>query len=207
MTGFCYFWSEESMKNTIIYLIGHYAVGKLTVARAIVDATNARLFDNHLANNVVFSLIQVDGRTSLPERVWDLIGVIRDQALLAMEELAPSDASFVLTNCLLESDPGDRAAYEKVEQLAIARRSLFVPVILTASDTAHSSRMASPDRVERFKMTDAVAAARKRQTTELLRVSHPHRLDIDTTDMPPVEAARKIISYAASLAAGLSRNS
>ncbi|NKC51605.1 hypothetical protein HED63_19565 [Ochrobactrum cytisi] len=93
------------MKNTIIYLIGHYAVGKLTVARAIVDATNARLFDNHLANNVIFSLIQVDGRTSLPERVWDMIGVIRDQALLAMEELAPSDASFVLTNCLLESDP------------------------------------------------------------------------------------------------------
>ncbi|MEL4377145.1 hypothetical protein [Brucella cytisi] len=195
------------MKNTIIYLIGHYAVGKLTVARAIVDATNARLFDNHLANNVIFSLIQVDGRTSLPERVWDMIGVIRDQALLAMEELAPSDASFVLTNCLLESDPGDRATYEKVEQLAIARRSVFVPVILTASDTAHSCRMASPDRAERFKMTDAVAAARKRQTTELLRVSHPHRLDIDTTDMPPVEAARKIISYAASLAAGLSRNS
>ncbi|OIS95115.1 hypothetical protein [Brucella cytisi] len=195
------------MKNTIIYLIGHYAVGKLTVARAIVDATNARLFDNHLANNVIFSLIQVDGRTSLPERVWDMIGVIRDQALLAMEELAPSDASFVLTNCLLESDPGDRATYEKVEQLAIARRSVFVPVILTASDTAHSCRMASPDRAERFKMTDAVAAARKRQTTELLRVNHPHRLDIDTTDMPPVEAARKIISYAASLAAGLSRNS
>ena len=195
------------MKNTIIYLIGHYAVGKLTVARAIVDATNARLFDNHLANNVIFSLIQADGRTPLPERVWDMIDVIRDQALLAMEELAPSDASFVLTNCLLESDPGDRAAYEKVEQLAIARRSVFVPVILTASDIAHSSRMASPDRAERFKMTDAVAAARKRQTTELLRVSHPHRLDIDTTDMPPVEAARKIISYAASLAAGLSRNS
>ncbi len=44
------------MRNTIIYLIGHYAVGKLTIARAIAAAADARIFDNHLANNVIFSL-------------------------------------------------------------------------------------------------------------------------------------------------------
>src|SRR5687767_11810027 len=102
------------MQNTIIYLIGHYGVGKLTVANAICAATGARLFDNQLANNVIFSLIRADGRTPLPDRVWDMIDVIRSQALLAVEELTPPDASFVLTNCLLESDPGDRAAYDKV---------------------------------------------------------------------------------------------
>ena len=62
------------MNNTIIYLIGHYGVGKLTIAKAICAATSARLFDNHLANNVVFSLIPTDGRTKLPPRIWDLIG-------------------------------------------------------------------------------------------------------------------------------------
>ena len=195
------------MKNVIIYLIGHYAVGKMTVARAIANTTDARIFDNNLANNVIFSLVRADGRTPLPERVWDMIGVIRDQALLAIEELAPSDASFILTSCLLESDPGDRAAYEKVEQLASARRSVFVPVILTASDAAHSDRMGAPERAERLKMTDAIAAARKRQSTELLSVNHPNRLDIDTTDMPPVEAARMIISHVARLAARLSQKS
>ena len=54
------------MKNTIVYLIGHYGVGKLTIAKAICDATGARLFDNHLANNVIFSLVRADGSTPLP---------------------------------------------------------------------------------------------------------------------------------------------
>lgn len=198
---------ENKLKNTIIYLIGHYAVGKLTIARAIAGATGARIFDNHLANNIIFSLIRGSDRTPLPDRVWNMIDVIRDQALLAMEELAPSDASFVLTNCLLESDPGDRAAYEKVERLASARRSVFVPVILTASDAAHSNRIGSPERAERLKMTDPIAAARKRQTTELLRVSHPNRLDVDTTDVQPVDVAHMIISHVVSSVSRLSQNS
>ena len=51
------------MNNTIIYLIGHYGVGKFTIAQAIAEATDARVFDNHLANNVIFSLIREDGKT------------------------------------------------------------------------------------------------------------------------------------------------
>lgn len=188
------------MKNTIIYLIGHYGVGKLTIARAICAATDARLFDNHLANNVIFSLIRADGRTPLPERVWRMIDVIREQALLAMEELTPPEASFVLTNCLIEGDPEDRAAYDRVLQAATRRGSIFVPVLLTASDAAHAARMASPERAERLKHTDAASAEWKRQHTELLRVSHPNRIDIDTTELPPDQAARLIIEHAERLA-------
>jgi hypothetical protein len=184
------------VNNTIVYLIGHYGVGKLTIARAICAGTDARLFDNHLANNVVFSLIRADGKTPLPERVWDLIDVIRDQALLAIEELTPPDAGFVLTNCLLESEPGDRAAYDKVQALAARRGSVFVPVVLEASDAAYAARIPSPERAERLKHTDADSAERKRRTTELLRIDHPHRLDLDTTDLPPAEAARIIVEHA-----------
>lgn len=188
------------MKNTIIYLIGHYAVGKLTVARAIAAASNARLFDNHLVNNVIFSLIRADGRTPLPEGVWDMIDVIRNQALLAMEKLVSTEVSFVLTNCLLETDPNDRAAYEQVEQLAMKRGNLFVPVLLTASDDAHADRMASSERAERLKWTDTAGAVNKRQTTELLRIIHPNRLDLDTTHLQPATAAQMIISHATLLA-------
>ncbi len=188
------------MRNTIIYLIGHYAVGKLTIARAIEATAGARLFDNHLANNVIFSLLRTDGRTPLPERVWDLIDVVRDQALLAIEELASTHASFVLTNCLLEHDPGDRAAYEKVEQLAIRRGSVFLPVLLKASDAAHAARISSPERGERLKMTDAASAEKMRQTTQLLRINHPNRLDIETTNLSPAEAAEMIIAHALKLA-------
>ena len=188
------------MNGTIIYLIGHYGVGKLTIAKAICATTGARLFDNHLANNVIFSLVRGDGRTPLPEGVWDKIGVIRDQAFLAIEELTLPETSFVLTNCLIEGDPLDHAAYEKVRGLASRRGSRFVPVVLRASDAAHAARMASPDRAERLKHTDAASAEHKRHTTELLHIDHPNRLDLDTTELPPDHAARIIIAHAERLA-------
>lgn len=188
------------MNNTIVYLIGHYGVGKLTIARAICAVTDTRLFDNHLANNVIFSLIRADGRTPLPEGVWDMIDVIRGQAFKAIEELTPPDTSFALTNCLLENYPGDRAAYEQVEAVAIRRGNVFVPVVLTASDTAHASRVGSVERAERLKHTDVDSAARKRLAEPLLRIDHPNRLDLDTSDLPPSEAARLIIAHAERLA-------
>lgn len=183
------------MENAIVYLIGHYGVGKLTIARSLCTKTDARLFDNHLANNVIFSLIRADGKTPLPERVWDMIDVIRDQALLAIEELTPPEASFVLTNCLLESDPMDRAAYEQVEGVAARRGSVFVPVALHATEAAYAERIPAADRAERLKHTDVESAAHRRRTTELLRIDHPNRLDLDTTHISPDDAARTIIAH------------
>ena len=188
------------MNNTIIYLIGHYGVGKLTTARAICAATDARLFDNHLANNVIFSLIRADGKTPLPQGVWDLIGVIRDQAFKAIETMTPPDTSFVLTNCLLDSDPGDREAYEQVKAVAERRGNVFVPVLLTASDDAHAARVGTPERAERLKHTDVESAWRKRQAEPLLRIEHPNRIDLDTTLTEPAETARLIIAHAERLA-------
>lgn len=188
------------MNNTIVYLIGHYGVGKLTIARQLCALTDARLFDNHLVNNVIFSLIRADGKTPLPDAVWDMIDVIRGEAFKAIEELTPPDTSFVLTNCLLENDPLDRPMYEQVAALATRRGNAFVPVLLRASDEAHAARIGSPDRHERLKHTDIASALEKRHSTELLRIDHPNRLDLDTTDLPPETAARKIIAHAESLA-------
>ena len=189
------------MRNTVIYLLGHYGVGKFTIGTAIAARTGARLFDNHLANNVIFSLIREDGRTKIPERAWDLIMTIRRQALIAMEEIARPDASFVLTNALMEGDPLDRQAYEEVLATAARRGSTFVPVILTASDTAHAVRIPSAERETRMKMTDADGAARVRQERRTLEVDHPNRLDLDTTHLPANGAAERIIRHAESCAA------
>ncbi|MBB4053205.1 hypothetical protein GGR20_002862 [Devosia subaequoris] len=188
------------MNNTIIYLIGHYGVGKFTIARAIAEATGARVFDNHLANNVIFSLIREDGKTKIPERAWDLIMTIRRQALVAMTELARPEACFILTNALMDADPMDRAAFSEVQAAAEQRRACFVPVTLLASDAAHDIRIPSPDREQRLKMTDADGAKNVRATRQLLRITHPHHLTIDTTDLPPPEAARVIIDHAERLA-------
>lgn len=184
------------MNGTIIYLLGHYGVGKLTIAKAICAQTGARLFDNHLVNNVIFSLIRQNGRTGLPDRVWDLIWIIREQAVTAIEELAPPEASFVLTNALMEGDAMDHAAYEQIVALAAARDGLFVPVVLSASDAAHAERIPTPERDAYHKATDVAAALHKRRTRQILNVDHPNRLDLDTTDLPPEAAASIIIDHA-----------
>lgn len=188
------------MHNTIIYLIGHYGVGKLTIANRITAATSARLFDNHLANNVIFSLIREDGGSKIPERAWDLIMTIRRQALTAMAEIAAPEASFVLTNALMEGDPLDRLAYDEVVATAERRGSTFVPVFLSASDVAHAERIPSADREARLKMTDAAGAELVRRSRPLLAVDHANRLDLDTTDLPAEEAAQRVITHAAARA-------
>lgn len=184
------------MQNTIIYLIGHYGVGKLTVGTEIAAQTGARIFDNHLANNVIFSLIREDGRTKIPERAWDLIMTIRRQALAAMAEIARPEASFVLTNALMEGDPLDRQAFDEVVATAERRGSTFVPVLLSATTAAHAARIPSAEREARLKMTDVEGAARVRASKSLLAVKHTNRLDLETTDLPPAEVARRIIAHA-----------
>lgn len=184
------------MHNTIIYLIGHYGVGKLTIANRITAATGARLFDNHLANNVIFSLIREDGGSKIPDAAWDLIMTIRRQALTAMAEIAAPQTSFVLTNALMEGDPLDRLAYDEVVATAERRGSTFVPVFLSASDAAHAERIPSAEREARLKMTDAAGAERVRRSRPLLAVEHANRLDLDTTDLPAEDAARRVIAHA-----------
>ena len=65
------------MQSTIVYLIGFAGTGKHTIALEICRLTGARLVDNHLINNPVFSLIQADGKTRLPETVWKKTWAIR----------------------------------------------------------------------------------------------------------------------------------
>jgi hypothetical protein len=183
------------VNNTIIYLLGHYGVGKLTVAKAICAATGARLFDNHLINNVVFSLIPADGKTPLPEQVWDTIGIIREVAFDAIKALAPPDCSYVLTNALTD-DPVDRHWFDRAVALAAHRKSRFLPVVLQCDEAAHAFRIDTPERAANLKHTDVASGLVRRTTVRLLPVDHPHKLVLDTTHLPPKAAAATIIAAA-----------
>lgn len=187
------------MNNTIVYLIGHYGVGKLTVAKAIVAATGARLLDNHLLNNVVFSLIRADGKTPLPEVVWDHIARIRDVAFEVIETLAPPEFSYVLTNAL-DDNPDDRKYFHRVVELAQYRRATFVPVLLSCDEAENARRIGTPERAANLKHTDAASALARRRSVTQLRIDHPNLLSLDTTHLPPAEAAAQIIANAERLA-------
>jgi hypothetical protein len=184
----------EQMDNAIVYLLGHYGVGKLTVAKALCGLTGARLVDSHLMSNVVFSVIRSDGKTALPAATWDLIAKVREAALEAIETLAPAGESYVLTNAL-DDTPKDRAWYDRVVLMAERRGALFVPVVVTCDEAENARRIPSPEREANMKHTDVASALERRRTTVSLPVVHPNRMDLDTTLSPPEISAAAILRH------------
>jgi len=182
------------MQNTIIYLIGYPGVGKLTIAKALCELTGARLVDNHMANNPIFSIIAVDGNTKIPEAAWDRVKAVRDILFDTILHVAPRTSSYVLTNVLLDDD-GDRDLFEQVRRLAEQRTSLFVPVVLQCQKGEHLKRVAAPGRAENYKDSQPSSLEKLMAERPLLPIVHPYVLRLDTTSLSPQEAASAILKH------------
>jgi len=187
------------MDNTIIYLIGFPGTGKYSIAREIRNLTGAKLVDNHLINNPVFSVIEADGVTPLPSAIWDRIGAIRSIVLGVIRDFSAPHFSFVFTNHLVDGDPLDAAAFTEIADLAARRRGKLIPVRLICGEDELCRRIASADRIERFKEVDPDNARARFRTRRILSVDHPHRLDLDVTHLTAAQAARRIVEYAKAL--------
>src|SRR5688500_10955918 len=99
------------MNGAFIYLIGFAGSGKLTIAKAIQERYDCILVDNHLVNNVIFSLIDPDGKSNLPKTVWLNVGRVRDAVLDTIRDLAKPGRSFIFTNELLEGEERDTQVF------------------------------------------------------------------------------------------------
>lgn len=183
------------MKNTIVYLIGYGGTGKYTIAREIAALTGAVIVDNHLINNPVFSVVGVDGKKPLPVGVWQKIEGIRRIVLDTIAELAQPEVSFLFTNELYEGLPRDRRLYEDIATLAKNRQALFVPVILHCEPEELYRRVTSPERAVRFKLRNADRTRENIHTYKLLQVDHPNCLELDVTNLSPIQAAQAIIAH------------
>lgn len=183
------------MKNTILYLIGFAGTGKYTIAKEIAALTGAVLVDNHLINNPVFSVIGADGKTPLPAGIWQKTEGIRHIVLDTIAELGKPESSFIFTNQLYAGNPVDRRWYEDVEKLATKRNALFVPVILRCELEELCRRVTSPERALRLKEIVAEKTRKKIRKYTLLRIEHPNYLELDVTNLSPLQAAQTIIAH------------
>jgi hypothetical protein len=188
------------MRPAIIHLIGPPAAGKLTVSRALADhASDAGhrvvVLDNHHTNNVIFSVMEVDGIRPLPPVVWDRIGEVRESMLKAIEELSPPDWSFVFTNVLVDGEPVDHVWVNRLQMLAATTERRFVPVHLSCDADELARRAANDDRRARMKWVDAEAIATFASDVVMLRVASDDAIDLDTTNQSPAESASMIIEH------------
>jgi hypothetical protein len=194
------------MRPALIHLIGYPGAGKFTIAKEIArlagveSRTTVKVVDNHHVNNTVFAVLDVDGHKALPPRVWDFVREVRSGVLGAIEELGPSDWSYVFTNVLFAGNPHDEAGLRSIADLAERRRSLFVPVRLHCAVDELARRIVAEDRRTRMKWMDAAGVRAQATTVPLLDVSaHVHALDLDVTDRSAAESAAAVLAHVASL--------
>ena len=186
-------------KPVTLYLIGFAGVGKYTIAQEFVKV-GYKLVDNHLINNPIFSLLDLDSAngkslqgSKIPDNAWDAIGKIRGAVLDFVA--CDSESDFVMTNELLH-DPDEHTIYNKVKEIAERRGSLFVPAKLSLDRHEHAKRIKSSGRREKHKSTHLDVAKLERG---LIMVEHPHLLEFDITGKASTEVMREILEHVYSL--------
>ena len=173
--------------------MGFAGTGKYTTGRALSNLTGAKLVDNHLINNPVFTVVGADGVTPLPAPVWEKVKQIRRTVYEAIRELSPPQMSFIFTMELRQSNPKDHAAFMELKKLAYSRRSLFVPFRLVCDVEELCRRVVSEDRRERLKEISAEAARRKSAEESVLAPRHRNLRTIDVTEKSPSGVVASIV--------------
>ncbi|MDT5059886.1 MAG: hypothetical protein QOH63_345 [Acidobacteriota bacterium] len=185
--------SSKPLDTTIIILIGFAGTGKYTIGRVLSERTGARLVDNHLINNPIFTVVNADGVSRLPPAVWDKVKEIRRLVYDAIREISPPELSFIFTLELRESDKAAHQAFLDLEELAAARESLLVPVRLICDVEELCRRVVDPARVERLKEISPELAREKCAEHSVLNPKHENVRTIDVTGKSPAESADAIM--------------
>lgn len=183
---------------SIVYLLGYPGVGKYTVGQELARLTGAVLIDNQLINHPILALLSWDGMSQLPPGTLDRTAPIRDAVITALEEIAPRSKSYVFTNVLAD-DPADIAIYDRLRRAAQVRGAVFLPVMLTCAPDVHLRRVASEDRLDRFKIADPEGVQRLMAATVLYVPDDDALLTLDTTTTAPSQTAALITKAIGSL--------
>ena len=153
----------------------------------------AILVDNHFINNVVFSLIDPDGVSPLPEPVWENTRRVREIVLDTIRELSRPERNFIFTNVLVEGESYDEEVFAKIHSLAVQRRSFFLPVRLSISIEELCRRTAFPERKAKFKSIDPEAARVQAMREEVFWPSCPY-FELEITSLSAEASARAIVT-------------
>src|SRR5450631_1426131 len=112
----------SSMK--LVFLHGSPAVGKLTVAKALLSMVPGRLFDNHASIDLARTMFDFGA-----PGFWELVHGVRYSALDAAGEYGVP--LVVMTFCYAE--PDDLPQFEKFEEIMRRHGGELLPVFLYCS--------------------------------------------------------------------------
>ncbi len=182
--------------NSVIYLISYPGVDKFTIANAIKDKLdNARVIDNHSINNLIFPFVRIDGKTKLPDEIWDYTDKIRDIVSDVLKNLSSRKFVYIFTNAFCNEVSGEYDEYKKVEDATNIRGLNLFPIRLIIDKEEHRKRITSDNRELMQKMTTDCEVNIWHQEKTILNTKHKNELTINITNKKPDQVADLIIEY------------
>ena len=170
----------------LILLHGAPAVGKLTVAKALLRLVPGKLFDNHAAMDVAGTVFDFGAAG-----YWELVHNVRLSVLTAA---ASYDVPLVvMTKCY--ADPTDRPAFEQFQTIVNDAGGDMLPVFLHCSKEELVRRVSNADRAERGKITSERGLDSFLAQYNIVPVPHPDCLMLDSEITSADATARQILRH------------
>lgn len=170
----------------LIFLHGAPASGKLTVARALLQAMPGRLFDNHAAIDVARTVFDFGA-----PGFWELVQTVRCSVL----EAAATQGVPMIVATYCYADPDDLPAFQQFEAIVEQSGGRLLPVFLRCSRQEANRRVSNPDRIERRKISSEKGLDEFLGQFNLTQVPRADCLVLDTDSSPPEAAAQTIIRH------------
>jgi hypothetical protein len=173
------------MSMKLLFLHGAPASGKLTVAKAVLEAVPGRLFDNHAAIDLARTVFDF-GEPGF----WELVTDVR---FSVFEAAAAQHVDLVVTTfCYV--DPADLATFRQFEAIVERSGGQLLPVFLRCAKAEAIRRVGNPDRKNRRKMT-SVESLEAFLEQNLTQVPRNDCLVLDTGVNAPGTTASRIIQH------------
>jgi chloramphenicol 3-O-phosphotransferase len=170
----------------LLFLHGSPAVGKLTVAKALLQLVPGRLMDNHAAIDLALTIFDFGA-----PGFWELVHDVRRSAMnAAAEHRVPL---LVTTFCYAE--PEDREQFGQIEAIVQRDGGELLPVFLHCSREEALRRVGNPDRAARRKLTSGEQLIRDLDRYDLTAVPRPDCLRLDTGVNAADVTAQKIVEH------------
>lgn len=187
-----------AFKNTFFHLVAFPGVGKYTIAKVLQPLVDAKIVDNHLINNALFSLIDLNA-PALPDAIWQQTQKVREAVFHTIETMSPMEYNFIFTNAINADDTYDQNILNSVMNLAAKRNATYIPVRLSCDQEENIKRFTDTNRSNRLKPTnEQIIQRRIERNVQLIDIPHANLLNLDITHLSPEQTAEIILQHAAS---------